>query len=667
MLQTTNDRINQILYILLQNNKKITIKELAAKLNISKRTIRKDLKELQNYLAEENITLIIKPGAGVWLEIDNLNLSSLQNKFLNIFENNKQLGPEQRQYNILKKIIDKKNYTVNKLAENLCVSNATIYKDLKRIENLIDKYNLELIKDNHKLKIEGREKDWRKFTAELLVSFKNQNILSDLFNQDNNSSRIDSEVFNSLIQLFDDIEIKNLIKTLESILDEVESETNYLFTDQTFTGLIIHIAIGIERLKDNNSVFMNKEIIDKLKEKKEYQIASFIADKIKEKLNINIPNSETAYMCLHILGSKSLENIDQNNLDHLLSAVEPQIISLAENIIEMAEDILDVKLKDDKKLLTGLVLHLRPAVNRLKYGLSLRNPILNNIKENYPNVFGAAWAASILFEETLGIQIKEEEVGFIALHLGAALERKNENMKLLLVCGSGIGTAQLLSSKLNENFANIEISDSIAMHKLKKYDLKNIDLIISTVPINSLDKPYLQVNPLLLEEDIKSVKNKLNNLIPKNNKVQTKTFNDNIFNKNLIFLDLDFKSKNDLLKYLCKQLTKQKIVKKGFFDSVQQREKLTSTEIINGLAIPHGDKKYVLKSKIAVARLEKPIQWSENKSRSINFVFLLALKNREKAKEFFIIFNQIVRNQKFLDKILKAKSAEQIFKLLSSK
>jgi transcriptional antiterminator len=667
MLQTTNNRINQILYILLQKNKKMTIKELAAKLDISKRTIRKDLKELQNYLEQENIALIIKPSAGVWLEIEKQDLNSLQNKFLNIFKENKQFGPERRQYHILKKIIEKNNYTVNRLAKNLCVSNATIYKDLKKIESLLNKYNLKLIKSNNNLKIEGKEKDWRKFTAELLVSFKNQNILYDLFNQDNNDSRIDNEIFNSLIQLFDDIEIKNLIKTLENILEEVESETNYLFTDQTFNGLIIHIAIGIERLKDNNSIFMNKEIIDNLKNKKEYQIATFIANKIQEKLNINIPKSEIAYMCLHILGSKSLENIDKNNLDNLLSAVEPQIISIAENIIEMAEDILDVRLKDDKKLLTGLVLHLRPAVNRLKYGLSLRNPILNSIKENYPNVFGAAWAASILFEETIGVPIKEEEVGFIALHLGAALERKNINIKLLLVCGSGIGTAQLLSSKLNENFTNIEIIDSIAMHKLKNYDLKNIDLIISTVPITPLEKPYLQVNPLLLEGDIKAVKKKLNNLVPKNNIVQTETSNNEIFNENLIFLDLDFKSKNNLLEYLCKQLTEQKIVKKGFLKSVQKRENLTSTEIVNGLAIPHGDKKYVLKSKIVLARLKYPIQWSEKKSSSINFVFLLALKNREKAKKFFKIFNQIVREEEFLNNILKAKSIEEILKLLSSK
>jgi transcriptional antiterminator len=370
-------------------------------------------------------------------------------------------------------------------------------------------------------------------------------------------------------------------------------------------------------------------------------------------------------MCLHILGSKSLENIDKNNLDNLLSAVEPQIISIAENIIEMAEDILDVRLKDDKKLLTGLVLHLRPAVNRLKYGLSLRNPILNNIKENYPNVFGAAWAASILFEEKLGIQIKEEEVGFIALHLGAALERKNVNIKLLLVCGSGIGTAQLLSSKLNENFANIEIIDSIAMHKLKNYDLKNIDLIISTVPINSLDKPYMQVNPLLLEEDIKAVKRKLNNLISEKNIEEPKKGNNKIFDKDFIFLDLDFESKNNLLKYLCRQLTEENIVKKEYFDSVLKRENLTSTEIINGLAIPHGDKEYILKSKIAVARLISPIKWNENKSKSIRFVFLLALKNRDKAKEFFKIFNQIVRDKNLLNKILNAKTAEQVFKLLS--
>ena len=223
MLQLTNERTNQILYILLQNNKKSTIKKLASQLNISKRTIRKDLKELQNYLAEENIELIIKPSAGVWLEIDDQSINTLKNKVLNIFKENKQLGPEQRQYNILKKIVEKNTYTVNELAENLCVSNATIYKDITKVKKSLDKYNLQLIKENHKLKIEGKEKDWRKFTAELLVNFKNQNICYNLFSQDNKQSRIDIKIFRSLKELFDDIEIEDLINTLENILDEVES------------------------------------------------------------------------------------------------------------------------------------------------------------------------------------------------------------------------------------------------------------------------------------------------------------------------------------------------------------------------------------------------------------------------------------------------------------
>ncbi|WP_099336541.1 PRD domain-containing protein [Clostridium cadaveris] len=80
-------------------------------------------------------------------------------------------------------------------------------------------------------------------------------------------------------------------------------------------------------------------------------------------------------------------------------------------------------LSKDRQLLSGLSLNLRPAINRLKYKMILRNPLLDSIKENYAEVFGAVWIASNVFEKHFGMRISEEEIGYIVLHICAGIER----------------------------------------------------------------------------------------------------------------------------------------------------------------------------------------------------------------------------------------------------
>jgi len=663
-MQLAYERLNKIVCILLQSDSPITIQALADKLNISRRTVRKDLKELKIFLDKKGFELIKKPNVGVWLELNDNEMKLFQNELLDNLKNSKQLTPKQRQNYILKLIFENSDYTVSDLSREVYVSDATIYKDLKDIRDWLKKYNLQLIKHKNGLNIEGEEKNWRKFTAELLVKVQNEDILNNFLNINYDNSRIDQSVYSSLKDLFTDVDMDRLIEVLENILIEVENELDVSFTDQTFNGLIIHTAISIERLKEDKNIVMDKNSLNNLKNKEEYRIAKFIAKKIDKDLAVHLPEAEIGYMCLHILGSKSLKNVDTDNLDDLLKTVDQEIIETANSIIEMSEDILNVSLQNDRKLFTGLILHLRPAVNRLRYGLSLRNPLLENIKKNYPNVFGAAWATSIIFKEKLDLQIKEEEVAYIALHLGAALERKKRTINLLLVCGSGIGTAQLLASKLQENFVNINIIDSISLHSLKNCNLNNIDLIISTVPTKIEKKPFIQVNPLLLKEDISKIKDELTQLKHSWSFNTSAEIDNSLFDKNLIFLDLNINSKEQLLNFLINELVKKKIVKKDFSLSVFAREELTSTEITKGMAIPHGDKEFVLQSRVAVVRLKKGIRWG-NDSKNVKIIFLLALKDKSKAKKFFRIFNLLVKDEEFFENLIGANSADQIYKQLS--
>jgi len=669
MIEFSNERINKIFHTLLNQKEPITVKELSDLLNKSIRTIRKDLKKIKKYASKENLNLVIKPNVGVWLEINEANLQEIIKGISDNSINKSQFNKNQRQNYVLKSVLSTNEYTVNDLAEELYVSRATIYKDLKEIENWLKKYDLELNKSNNGITIEGKEKNWRRFIADILVKFQKESqygLIEELLP----SSKIDSQTYHMLKELFDDINVKRIIETLEKILEQIEPKLGFELTDEAFTGLVIHLAISIERLRDNKSIVMREEQLNQLRDKDEFRIAKFIERELNEHLNINLPESEIGYMCLHIMGSKLQQNIYSTDMKDISDTVDPKIIEMANNIIEMAEKILGVELHDDKQLLNGLVLHLKPSINRLKYGLSLRNPILENIKENYPSVFGAAWATSRIFEEELGVQLKEEEVGYIALHLGAALERKSNIVNVAIVCGSGIGTAQLLRSRLEEYLNNINIMNSLSLHKVGNTNLENIDLIVSTVPIPNFNKKVVQVNPLLPEDDLNLLKDEINNINSKERKklaIDKNRVNSNkcLYDKDLIFLDLNFKTKGKVIRYMSDELEKRNIISEEYFSSIMQREKLTSTELLKGIAIPHGDEsKYVLKSKVAVATLSNSVEWSDKPNSQVDVIFLLALKDRETAELFFRNFNVLFENDNLLSKIKKAESKETVYRCL---
>lgn len=670
MKQLPDDRCGKILSILLMQQDPIIIKTLAKELDVSNRTISNDLKKLQQWLNQEGIKLTKKPGVGVWLEINDLAKQKLEQYLLENSENPECLSPIQRQRYILKRLLQVDiKYTVKELADELYVSRATVYKDLKQIEEWLSKYQLTLNKkDNHELEIEGAEKNWRKLTANLLTLFKDDQELKEVLEEVTPSNRIDFNTYYTLKEIFSNIALEQLDEILENILEKVESELNFLFTDEAFTGLVIHIAISIERLKENKDIEMEDEQLHKLQKKDEFEIAQFIADELNKKLGIKIPKAEIGYICLHILGAKSQQNINTTNPTSVLETVDTKIIEIANNIITMAEEILNVNLQGDEQLLLGLVLHLRPAINRLKYGLSLRNPLLDKIKNKYPSVFGAAWATSIIFEHYLGIKVKEEEVGYIALHLGAALERNDNKFKIILVCGSGIGTAQLVASKLVKRFVNLEIVEFISAHKLKDKDLSNIDFLISTIPLGVLAKPVVQVNPLLTEKDISSIRYEMSQMVP----IKTKQKLDleieeldlnktELLDTNLIFINLNLDSKEEIIEFLSKQLLKYGSVREGFTNSVLEREVITSTEMVKGIAIPHGHYSYITESKVVVATLAKEIVWE---NQTIDTVFLLALNTREESKRFFKTFRSILEDDKLLEQIKNTNDKEEMKKLI---
>ncbi|MFU0784700.1 MAG: Transcriptional antiterminator, BglG [Clostridium sp.] len=574
---------------------------------------------------------------------------------------------------ILKILLENKySYTIQLFAEELYCSKGTIVNDLVYVQKYLEDRNLVLKRrQNQGLWIEGKEKDYRNALSELLKNTDENENTKKYTNNDIDSLdyRIDFVNYKKIKDLFPHVDII----FIQKIVQNAEHKLGFYFTDQAFINLIVHIIITIERVKNKKTVKMKKDLLENLKSKSEYSVAEYVSHELEEKFKIDFSEEETAYICIHMLGSKVQQNNQNKNIDILEQSCDEQTIRITRNIMSVSSDILGVDLTKDDNLFSSLLLHLRPTIVRLKYGLKLNNPMLNTIKKDYTNIFGAAWACSSIFEKELGISVNDDEIGYIALHLALAYEKSKHKIKTIVVCSSGIGTSQLIALKLQDKFKQLDIVNVLPLNCITETIIEDVDLIISTITNFRPLKKAIYVSVLLDDRDIANIKRaimKLNynkeyefiatneNCTEKDNcnvNLSDEYIVDNkyILDPEFIYLDDEHTDYEKALNYYAGLMEKKGIGKKGFKKDIIEREKIGSTYIGKGIAIPHAKDKFINVCKICLVRFKKPIYWHNNE---IKILIILCIKFDDiyTTKKFFKNFYSVLSNEDLLKNVMKS-------------
>lgn len=506
-----NKRIISIAELLLSKNEYITVNTISEALKVSNKTIRNDLVILEEWIKEFDLILDKKTGAGVAIrgseQLKLKVLGDLSNKS-NYIE---AYSPEDRRNLILKRLFTTNSkIRIHELSKELHVSRATIHKDLVSVEEWLEEFNITLIrKTNHGLEISCKEKDLRKAMSSLICLNKNYLEMKELLYL--SDAPFTSITESSSLKMIKGIMDIDFLK-LQSIVLDTKELSIYGFSDESLISLLIHIGISIKRIKEGNSVVLSDALLESLKCKDDFIIAKKLCDKIQSEFHIDFPDNEIGYLLLHILGSKTYnyKNIsDMNDIDNENASTA---LLLSREMIKYWEWLLNLPLTQDNQLLSSLVIHLKPAIHRLDFGMPINNPILDDIKNTYPYTFKAAKESIFIIEDYLNCSVNEDEIGYLALHLASAIDRSKQPLKTIIVCHSGVGASQLLANKLKNEFNQLEIISSISCSGLTNINLDEIDLIITTAPLE-LDCPskVIAITPLLRKHDIF----RLNSLIKK--------------------------------------------------------------------------------------------------------------------------------------------------------
>lgn len=494
--------------MLAESKEPLTMSYIGNKLNVSSRTVKRKMTEIEDYLIKHGFKLITKPGYGVEIEGD-LNEKNRLKQLINEETFEKKYTPEERQLYILIELLKgKEPIKMYKFKSDLNVTEGTISFDLDKVEDILCQYNIRLIRrPGVGVYIEGEESNLRRLIINIIYENNYQNQLLEILgnaiqnkNIINKSIRLSTK--NKLLNMID----KDTISEVEKVVHYFENNKKLILNDSQYVALIVHLALVVERIKNGDKIYMRERHLNNLKKKKEFNMARGLANEIENSFGINMPDDEIGYITMHLLGSKKYFDYKNSDLNDFLID-NYQIIETSKALIEYVQKESNTYLLQDDKILVNLAIHLEPAIKRMIMGMEIRNPLLNEIMENYPQIFNLSKKASSIIEKEFNVKVPDAEVGYIALHIGGALERVNNYIyKVVVICPSGIGASRLLSTKISNEFFNIEVMDTVSALEANKYDFSRCDFIITTVPINVKKVHWILVNPLLLEEDKDKIK-----------------------------------------------------------------------------------------------------------------------------------------------------------------
>ncbi len=692
-----NYRRLSILQDLLKQNLPTTVDLLAKELDCSVRTLREDIKAVDDWLRENKFpSLQRKAGMGILLVADENVRAEINKEIRKINISYYEFNRSERVTFILLHLLTKQGpQTVKKFSDLFYVSRGTIFEDLKLVEDYLKNYQLVLMRQKKVgLWVDGDEIHFRRSLTTLCKDLNP--VLIQMVAEGQSEGPLfnrNIEFSSSLQHVVDDLQVKDI----QAIIDPILQLLDIPLSDDGRMALYLHIGMVLNRLETKNSIELFEKELEQIFTQREYQIALLVTKQLEEHFHINIPDHEIAYITLYLIGNQNAPVLPDQPFMFEDTELYQQILKMT----LVMERVLHTKYNKKDQLIKGLLLHMRPAIYRARYGLHVENPLVQELKQQFKEVYEAVQTAVSTIEEAYKISFSEEEIAYITMHYGSALSNSEINdqqkLKILIICSSGIGTANLLKMQINKLFSNIEIVQTISYQMFNERNDWEANLIVSTIKVKSASIPVLTVSPLLPKEDIKKLsfyaqpKKELNvtseqiyeviwpiinehsdvrdpkqltdQLIIRLKEVfeEEKTYSpvsmgslDDVLNLSNIQLNVKVKDWKDAICVGTKPLEKEGNVPPRYKDEIITiiQERGPYMAVAPGIMLAHGSANdEVKKVSLSFTRLNPPIKFGHESNDPISFLFVFASPNQT---------SHVPALQQLLEKLLDDKSRQAL-------
>lgn len=611
-------KLQQILEVLEgSEGKYLSAAELAQICKISTRTIQTRIKELRSVLNQYGASIESKQHSGYRLHFQNrVQYEQWKNVELTNTTSALPNSEQERFQYLLEKFLTKNEYyKLENLSEELCISSKTLSNELKQLEYVLSRYDLRLErKPYYGVRLNGSEFSMRKCCMDYLPG-----------------SGASEE------------KIQSISRKIGKVLLQIMLRRKVKFSEAAFQNIVSYLTVV--HFRNQTKHFADAEIsqLQKVQALTEYRIAGELIQELNAS-GMNFANcpAELLYITVFIAGHRIANEEYYAAGNTAISYTVNQLIGM---MLDCMQRIYNLDFHDNLNIRISLYNHIAPFHIRMLYHIPLRNPILKEIKQNYPYAYTMAQRCMADFSAFYDHEVSEDETGYFAVILEMSIEsqkRSCEKHNVLLVCMTGKSSSQFLSFRFRSEFGSyIDRLEICSLYEFEHYDLHGhqIDYIFTTVPLQTtLNIPIYEISSFLDSNDVSQVRKKL--------ELGDSEFLRHYYRKELFFPHLQGQTWEEVIRELCHCMAQAyPIPEREFTESVLKREHLASTDFGNETAIPHPEDCFVKENVVCVGILDKPIRWVRN---SVQLVILAAIydSTSSETQRFYQVTNEFLADRK---------------------
>lgn len=499
--------------LLIEYRNGITVEELMRVLNVSKRTVYREIASIEASLAKFQLQINKPRGEGYRLIGDPFQIDALKQKIYQVSPNN--FDMVQRQHALAITLLQADDaITMEALAYDFEVSVGTINADLSMIDESLEDFSLRIERQKTRgIYVQGGEKERRQILSSLLYGNINEyDFFQYLHQLSLDETAVTEDFFLKVIRP------ESLLLARHAILEESHNLFESV-TDNQLQQIMIILALSIDRLLKGHviDVAIGARRISTDIIKLSHQILGYIEVQLKQAINMN----ERHFFALQLegLNYKAPQNI-------FIESFDAEISYQIKEFIRITSQQTGFDFRKDETLYVDLMAHMKAAIKRpLSLVQKIDNPLLQKILDEYQHIYeGVKVARQEIFEDK---KFSREEMAYIVIHFASSLERNpsSRNITALVLCSSGIGTSKILESRIGKYLPEINVIDVSKISQMDNIQFEQYDLILSTIFLPGFQHSYRVISPLLLDDEVKEIreymKQSLLNDLPKSETQQT--------------------------------------------------------------------------------------------------------------------------------------------------
>lgn len=638
-----NERQAGLLITLCTTNTYVTAKSLSAKYHTSTKTIYKDLNIISDFINQTNVVLKKKRHVGVRIEGTDEDKKILIESLKRDKEskiNEISYSPEKRRTSLVKKIIlDGKTDTLKQISQRWLVSKTSILNDIEFINTVISTSSGKIQSDNAKLFFKGTEEQRQIAISTYLVSNKNISITSDI---------------NQLEFFF----TQDIVMNVDEIFTILKRRWFSNMPKYYLFALRVITMAQAYRLQAGVHFDYQNKASNRWKDSEVYQMANQMLSMASQRINFEYHTDDIVRLSHNLSAYRIGTGLREHDINWE---------STVDTLMKRMESIQKMNFLGKTQLKNQLLYHIPAMVLRLQQGMAVKNPLLNDIKNQYSALFGMTWYALSFIEEKYGVALNDDEVSFITIYFHIALNKIIPQNNVLIVFGQHSQLRSYVESQIEQLLpANTKFSTT-SIVDINNTNMNSIGLIIA-VDITGIvtDTPVVSVSPLMDDRDQANVLTSFaKNVILLHHSEKNNHFPvlKDFISNDLIFWKNSMENKMAALNFLIAKLERKNIVYDSFRESIYRRERLGSTEIEGGSALPHAAPETVKKMAIAILVLQKPVWWN---TENVNVIVLACIPDDQVKiyRKLVLDIYRLVQDKQQVQMITGLKSTDALINMI---